>query len=412
MDEDIELGGCDVEVRTSVPEAVAALEADIGALVGSVVDRLRAQLPSYGEIPVERLASRVEQAVRDGLTVIQGLAARDGDPMRQAHDITSPRPDELESIGYHLPTEDVITAYRIGVDVVWSRFSREMTERRADPAETLAVAEKTWSWAGAMTLRILRRHNSLSGAATAEERRVEAYVRMLLLDPAALSVAGYGTKAPACLTDRLPFRARAASGEIAAEEVTELLRPWLATDGEGRLLVTRVEGDVSGLLVSRPTSASRRLVVGLGSTTGPLGLAAEFTRATQALDTAVSFGLTGVRTCEELGLRTAVMTTPALGEQLVRQRLAPLREYGAEGAGVEDAVRAYLEHGMRLEAAARSLFVHPNTLRNRLRRFQELSGTNLRDPGDLAEVWWALAHRRVHAPPPGTHGPGDGPSVD
>ena len=49
---------------------------------------------------------------------------------------------------------------------------------------------------------------------------------------------------------------------------------------------------------------------------------------------------------------------------------------------------------MRVEDAARALHVHPNTLRHRLRRFEEATGAALRRPTDLVELWWALERRR------------------
>ena len=51
--------------------------------------------------------------------------------------------------------------------------------------------------------------------------------------------------------------------------------------------------------------------------------------------------------------------------------------------------------GGTLEAAARALHVHSNTLRHRLRRFEEATGATLRDPRDLVELWWALERRRL-----------------
>ncbi|MPY78192.1 MAG: PucR family transcriptional regulator, partial [Actinophytocola sp.] len=43
---------------------------------------------------------------------------------------------------------------------------------------------------------------------------------------------------------------------------------------------------------------------------------------------------------------------------------------------------AYLEAGGVLEACARALFVHPNTVRYRLKRATELTGRNPMDPRD------------------------------
>jgi DNA-binding PucR family transcriptional regulator len=51
---------------------------------------------------------------------------------------------------------------------------------------------------------------------------------------------------------------------------------------------------------------------------------------------------------------------------------------------------------MHVERAAERLFVHPNTLRYRLARYEELTGTNLRDPLAAFEVWWALRRATIH----------------
>jgi DNA-binding PucR family transcriptional regulator len=53
---------------------------------------------------------------------------------------------------------------------------------------------------------------------------------------------------------------------------------------------------------------------------------------------------------------------------------------------------------MRVEETARALHVHPNTLRHRLKRFEEATGATLRDPRHLVELWWALEHRRLASP--------------
>jgi hypothetical protein len=49
-------------------------------------------------------------------------------------------------------------------------------------------------------------------------------------------------------------------------------------------------------------------------------------------------------------------------------------------AGLVDAVRAFLDSG-EISAAAELLLVHPNTVRNRLRRAREQCGVDLSDPG-------------------------------
>jgi DNA-binding PucR family transcriptional regulator len=56
---------------------------------------------------------------------------------------------------------------------------------------------------------------------------------------------------------------------------------------------------------------------------------------------------------------------------------------------------AYLEGGGSLEACARALFVHPNTVRYRLRRVSELTGRSATDPRDAHVLRTALLAGRL-----------------
>jgi hypothetical protein len=58
-------------------------------------------------------------------------------------------------------------------------------------------------------------------------------------------------------------------------------------------------------------------------------------------------------------------------QYLIEEVYTPLREAGAP---LLDTLTTYLEEGSSLEATARLLFVHPNTVRYRLRRVTELTG--------------------------------------
>ncbi|MFK0260041.1 PucR family transcriptional regulator [Streptomyces angustmyceticus] len=446
-----------METSTTVPESVAALHAGIDALTDEVIGGLRAQLPSYAAVPADRLRPRVLASLRNGLSLVQRWSEerrssrRSGHGDDRAYGIPETHLDEVTALARSLPAEDIISAYRIGTDIVWRRFGEEMAARRGTAEDLLPIAETLRAWVDANTLRIVRSWRVGFPGDRATDRRRAALVRALLLgearwgtsspggawgtgpagdgtgegrgdgghpDDGAAAEGGYDHGAlrlpfrarlpedpPSGAPDRIPepgpappHAAHLGPGDRAFDRVVALLRPWLALDGGGKPLVTTVDGDVAGLLTGRPGGLCRGLVLGLGAPAPASGLAAEFTRATQALRAAVGFGLVGAFTREELGLRATVVALPAVGEQLVGLRLAPLAERGEDGAQLEEAAAAFLQQGLRLEAAARTLYVHPNTLRNRLRRFEEITGTSLRDPADLAEVWWALTHRRIHGP--------------
>lgn len=86
----------------------------------------------------------------------------------------------------------------------------------------------------------------------------------------------------------------------------------------------------------------------------------------------------------------------ALGDRIVR----PLLD--TSGGHLFETATAYLDAGGSLEASARTLFVHPNTVRYRLGRIVDVTGYDLGDPHDAFTVRIALAlshlPRGVRAP--------------
>jgi sugar diacid utilization regulator len=73
---------------------------------------------------------------------------------------------------------------------------------------------------------------------------------------------------------------------------------------------------------------------------------------------------------------------------MVEEIYRPLCE---AGAALLETVTAYAETGGMLEGTARLLFVHPNTVRYRLRRVADVCGRSPTDPRDLLTLQIALA---------------------
>ena len=82
--------------------------------------------------------------------------------------------------------------------------------------------------------------------------------------------------------------------------------------------------------------------------------------------------------------------------ELVTQVYEPLL---AGGSALVDTLATYLEQGSSLEATARMLFVHPNTVRYRLRRVTELTGFTPSDGRDGFALWTSIVLGRLAAKP-------------
>ena len=67
----------------------------------------------------------------------------------------------------------------------------------------------------------------------------------------------------------------------------------------------------------------------------------------------------------------------------------------AEDVSLIETLAAYLERAGTLEGAARELFVHPNTVRYRLKRITDLTGLSPSDPRDAWSLRLALGLGRL-----------------
>ncbi|HLN79151.1 MAG TPA: helix-turn-helix domain-containing protein [Nocardioidaceae bacterium] len=81
--------------------------------------------------------------------------------------------------------------------------------------------------------------------------------------------------------------------------------------------------------------------------------------------------------------------------QLVTSVYRPLVE---AGAATLDTVSSFLDHGGSLEATARAMFVHSNTVRYRLRRAADVTGLTATDPRDAYTYRVALTLGRLTPP--------------
>jgi hypothetical protein len=365
----------------AVGRLVVEIQAGVDALVDGIVARIRDELPDFRRLPASTLA----QAVRGN--VARALAA--------LAELRPPTPEELEgaaAVGREraeqgLSVDGVLHAYRISISAVWTRFGELARERGVDVTSVLAFSETLWLWGDAVMEVVGAAHREVELELAREEQQLrDAFVLAVLLgtiDAAELSreSAGFGLDPE---REYVAFRARALPGAQARR---------IVPGGDDRL-VTALDHDLVGLAVARP-SAVPGTVVGVGPSGRLAGLPVAFALAGRALQTALAFGQEGVFSLGDLGIRPAVLADEALGEVLCARHLEPLASLGRFGGELEATLRAFVDHDLHVEDAARALHVHPNTLRHRLRRYEQATGASLRHQPDLVELWWALERRRL-----------------
>jgi DNA-binding CsgD family transcriptional regulator len=195
------------------------------------------------------------------------------------------------------------------------------------------------------------------------------------------------------------------SGESDGRDSVETLllaRRWRSVwrpggDGETGIVVVDRTEDVHRL---REVLGSMSLAAGMSR---PFTALTEIPGATQRARVArrtLSPGSAGVIVFGDSPVTTLVASAPAMGRDVVRSVLSGVLQLAqAERKVLLDTLFAWFAgHGSAKETADR-LFVHPNTVRYRLRRVQDLTKRDLTDPADIGELYVALESVRLEAEP-------------
>lgn len=171
----------------------------------------------------------------------------------------------------------------------------------------------------------------------------------------------------------------------------------VARSGRRTGLVATVGGDVYGFVSDVADVRVTGFTAGISRPTTLAGVPGELRVATRALEAALRSGLRGLVRLEDAGLWAAVVADSDVTDLLVRRYVEPFG--GPAGAAVLETVERFLANGRRPGPTGRDLYVHTNTVRYRLARFESVTGRSLQDARTMVEVWWALQARRPHLSP-------------
>jgi hypothetical protein len=330
------------------------------------------------------------------LTVLRAVTVRFGDPAADGsaeREVVERLTRDRALIGF--PLDALLRSFQLGARELLVALDREAAgEPALTPAVQLEIHDFCWEWANqAMgVVAAVHRQVGLELARRDSARRSEFVVAVL---SGALPEPRLSAEAPAFgLDPALPYLAlRAAPGADAAAGAG--LEQTLASSGAlrgARPVFAVLDGDLVGLAPRRPQATGA--AVGIGRLR-PLAAAADsFGEATEALRTAVAFGISGVLALDELGPRPLALADGPAGRRLAERYLPELRAHDRRGEIARTMV-LLLEHDGDVRAAAAALHVHPNTVRYRSGRFAELTGLDIRRTEDLILTWWLLNRARL-----------------
>jgi PucR-like helix-turn-helix protein/diguanylate cyclase with GGDEF domain len=364
--------------------------AEARRVADQIVASIRAEIPSFAEIEVDE----IRRMVASDMTCRRVAVAEPRPPTPQELDVSASVTLGLARAG--VPLDAINQSRRIAVRHIFDAWREDAQARGIDASTQLDHLYSLWSWTDAITARAGAVYPQTEAELEGRDEDQRAWFLRGVLD---------GTLAPAEAQARaaayglLPGgRYLALRGRPGADADARQLRRAVEVAAQtdfGGVLVGVVEGEVWGLVSRRPDIGPGQGVVGLGTAADLGGVETSFRLATRALETATAFGLDGAVGIDDLSLRPVVLSEAQVGERLMRRYLEPLRELGEFGTTLEHTVKVFLANDMRIDDSAKALIIHPNTLRHRIDRFQQLTGANLHRTEDVIELWWALQRRRV-----------------
>ncbi|WP_143174098.1 PucR family transcriptional regulator [Streptoalloteichus hindustanus] len=373
------------------------LERASGGMAAASITAMERQLPWFRRLSADQ-RSGVLLVTQNG---VAGFVAWLRDPQQALRLTAEAFRGAPRDLARWVSLRQTVELVRIAIEV----FEQQLPTLAADDAERAVLTEAVLRYGREIAFAAATSYAAAAEARGAWDARLEA----LVVDGIVRGDA----------EESLLSRA-AALGWDPAAEATVLVGNPTSDDPPAVLYEVRSRAARAGRPVLIGVQGSRLVVVLAGPVDGPAGadvltrMAAAFGAGPVVAGPTLSSLAEAHRSAQDAlsGLR-AVVAWPAAPRPVRSTDLLPERALAGDpeaerqlvdnvvrplvdaGGSLLETVDAYLEVGGVLESCARQLFVHPNTVRYRLRRVTELTGRNASDPRDALVLRVALAVGRL-----------------
>lgn len=389
------------------------LASDMPTLVKRVLTEVVAQVPAYQQLPVEELSGDItriiHQTLQGFITVLRTATQPSAQELAFVRESAARRAEE------GIPIDMVLTAYHVGVEVVWEALTPEV--RPDDVDDVMTASSLVLRYLALITPAVAAGYLEQSSSIVGDEQSARhALLSALLEGRAGDEGSGRAGLAPApgylvlalAVGPHPDENVEGIDDGVVARRKLRRIRTALDRSSRGQALSSlTVDGGtvlvpmataqpstsdwtaVEQLATTLRTAAGADITVGAAAAE-PTGVVAAAKVAREVLDVAQRTGRPpGVYQLDDVLLDYQLSQPSA-----ARERLARLLDPVADSAELLGTVQAFLRLGGRRETA-RELHVHPNTVDYRLRRVQDLTGLDATRPGDISTLEAALAARRM-----------------
>lgn len=372
------------EIAGRIASLMSAADVELDAVAADLTALYRTSIPVYDQVSRDE----IERNTRAVLDIVVARVRSDS-PSVNTQDVV-----ELVRAwaDQRIPLELVAHSIQLGARELFKLVRHEAAHRNLSSESIDDMQDMMWDWATSYSAAV---------SSVMQERAVSGAVRRADLIRQLIE----GSYVPAALEDDArehrivldhdyQVACVAWNDSPAASDVRSMLRIRCGT-ATLPVVDAVIDRHLVALLPVSPMGLDARVAVGVGNAERPAEAMASYRRARYALDLATSFGKTGVLDLAALGPLPLLALGDDAAGQLVAAHLSPLLERGASGREIMDTVATYLDNDRRVDDTAAGLFLHRNTVRNRVTRFAELTGLDIDRTSDLVLAWWLLVRERT-----------------
>ena len=372
---------------------VRILERESGALASAAVARMDATLTWFRAMPADE-RSWITVVAQAGIAAFVTWYRHPDAPRGLTADVFGTAPRELARV---VSLQQTVELVRATIEVVEERGSA-----LAAPGDEDRLREAVLVYAREVAFAAAQVYAQAAESRGAWDARLEALVADALIrgeyDDAVRSRAtalGWGS----------PSQVFALAGSTPGDDPEAVVESIRRAARHARLdVVTGVHGTELVAVLggsAAPMSAAADLADRFGA--GPV-VAGPAVPDLAAASRSASAALAGLRAATAWPDAPRPVSAADLlpervldGDVTARRELVDLvyRPLQEAGGGLLDTASAVLEGSASLEAAARRLFVHPNTVRYRLRKITDITGRSPTDPRDALTLRTALTLGRL-----------------
>ncbi|MEU3294421.1 helix-turn-helix domain-containing protein [Streptomyces longwoodensis] len=383
-----DLAALDEPTRATVIAAVARLRTLDDVFADRVLTLIRRHVPGYAVLSDDDIRASARRFMSILVSELSSLRVPDAALRKRLSD------HAIERAARGLPLTVLTIGYQLGSREMLALFDEVAAEVALPPDLLLAVHDSTWEFSNEASAVFARvQHDLALEHAHFDAERRSAFAAGVLSGTLPLERINRDAHAFGLATQahHVAVAVRADSAEDAAA-IRRAIAVALHTSAD-RLLLAQV-GTVLGFIAPRAPKSVAGHLTAVGPSLPLDQLDTSFEEAVLVLETATRFSMSGIVRLSDLGPRPLVLSDAHTAERLSARHLAPLDAAGRSSAEIEETARTYLACDQDVREVASILGVHPNTVRYRVNRFQQLTGLDLHRTEDLVTSWWLLNRRR------------------